>query len=466
MCKVEDDVLDSYGGGIVSQNGLGARDAWDLLVAHSIIPHARMTELAQKQDRLIFERGDGIYLVDSDGKEYLDALGGIYCLNVGYGNRRVISAIKEQASKLQFMYYGCGLTEASAELYVRLGTIAPGSLSRVLLTTTGADANEAALKIARGYHQGANRATVISLVGGFHGNTYGTTPVTGNDYYNEVIEPNIGSHALHIPPPNCYRCHYNLTYPECKVLCATMLEDKIQEVGSRVAAFVAEPILAQGGVIIPPEEYWPIARKICEHYGVLLVLDEIVTGLGRTGELFGCQQWGIVPDILTVGKGLASMYQLISAVITTDKVFDALKDSNTVRHSHTGSGHPISCAAAVANIEETLERDLTGNAKERGNQLLEELQRELSGCRIVGDIRGMGLLCGVEVVKSKTTRERFPNGIRQTIVEACKAEGLLVTVSGYNSDTIILSPPLTITEGQIADVSRSLVAAVRRVSDV
>jgi taurine-pyruvate aminotransferase len=431
------------------QAGNSSEEIWEILERHCLMPFIQMKEFLKERDRPIIQEAKGIYLKDIEGKEYLDALGGIYCVNLGYSNKRVIEAIKEQVEKLPFVYYGTGINEPMVRLCQILGKLAPGNLNRVRIDLTGSDANEIACKIARAYFRDEGKNTVISLWGSYHGNNYGTLGLTGQRLYKEYHARNIHPNALHLPPPNCYRCSYGLTYPKCNILCARMLDDLIQNEGSAdVAAFIAEPILGPG-IIVPPDEYWPTIKEICKKHDVLLVLDEVVTGFGRTGELFGCNHWNIEPDIMTLAKGLSSLYQPISAVIFQDYLYEKLRDTDDIRHSHTAVFHPIGCAAALASVKEVVQRDLTRNAKEMGSYLKQELKEIGEESPFVGEVRGKGLLLGVELVKDKNTKSNFPSKIRKIIEKRCREKGMITRVAGYQCDVVFFTPPLIIEREEV-----------------
>jgi adenosylmethionine-8-amino-7-oxononanoate aminotransferase len=429
-------------------------EVWDIIENHCLIPFTRMEEFLKEKDRPIIEGANGIYLEDTEGNQYIDALGGIYCVNVGYGNRRVIEAIKEQVEKLPVLYYGTGINEPMVKLCQTLGKLAPGDLNRVRLDITGSDANEISIKIARAYFQEEGKNLVISLWGSYHGNTYGTLGMTGQQRYKESHVRNIAPGAIHIPPPNCYRCAYGLAYPKCNILCARMLEYTIEHYdASNVAAFIGEPVVG-ASIIVPPDEYWPMVRDICKKHNVLLILDEIVTGLGRTGKLFGCNHWNIEPDIMTLAKGLSSLYQPVSAVLIQDYIFEKLKRMESIRHSHTAVLHPVGCAAALANVNEVVEKDLARNAREMGDYLRERLDGMGEESPHVGDVRGRGLQQGVELVIDKSAKSRYPSEIRNIIQKSCREKGMIIRVAGYGCDTVFFTPPLIITKQEIDGICK------------
>ena len=422
---------------------------WEIIEKYSWIPFTNMDKFIEDRDYLTIIKGEGIYLEDIDGNRYIDALGGIYCANLGYNNKEVVKAIKEQADTLPFVYYGTGVNEPMLNLCETLGKLSPGTLNRVRLELTGSDANKVAIKIARAYFREKSKNTVISLWGSYHGNTLGTLGMTGQEYYKEFHHRNICNGNLLLPPPNCYRCSYGLTYPHCNILCAKMLETVIQNHGiSNVAAFIAEPILG-ASIIVPPDEYWTIIKETCQRYDVLLIMDEIVTGFGRTGKLFGCDHWKIEPDIMTLAKGLSSLYQPISAVIIQDYIFDKLMHEEDIRHSHTGILHPIGCAASLASINEIIKRDLAGNAKKIGNYLRQKLEETCKTSPYVGEIRGKGLHQGIELVKDKITKSRFSRETINEIEKKFRKKGIITKIKGYMCDVIFITPPLIITKDEI-----------------
>lgn len=427
-----------------NENRLGR--LWEEVKQYCIVPRTDMEKLLGEKKLPIIEKGEGMYFQSISGNKYIDASSGPHCSNIGHGNKKVKEAITHQVEELEYAWYARGLHEPMIALSKKIASLTPDHLNKVRLATTGCDGIEIALKMVR---LREDRDIVISLVGGFHGTTLGAASATGMNSIKDLHRQNIAPGVVHIPPPNCYRCPYGLDYPDCDILCARMLENEIANVDGKVAAFLAEPILGVGGGITPPPEYWPIISDICHDYNVPLVLDEVQTGPGRTGKMFGFEHWDIEPDMIILAKGLASMYQTISAVVVSDDLYGRLKELGVVVHSHTASCHPVACSAATANLDFLLEKDLVQNAKQVGSYLREQLENLHKKSSIVGDVRGKGLMQAIEIVKDKGERTRFQSNVSEIIEDKCRENGMLITPSGYNNDAFRIGPPLTSTKEDI-----------------
>ncbi|MFX1443171.1 MAG: aspartate aminotransferase family protein, partial [Promethearchaeota archaeon] len=358
---------------------------------------------------MIVKEAEGIKLIDTNEKEYLDFIAGATCVNIGYGNKQVIDAVKNQI-ELTGGLTGIPVNLSSVKLMKLLAEIAPQGLSRSFTISGGSEANEQAIKIARRY---TKKSKIISRYGGYHGNTAAALSASGVLNYKMDFDPNLPG-FIHVPPPYCYRCDFGLKYPECEIMCAKIIEHTIHyEDSKQVAAVIAEPIIGWGGVIIPQKEYFPMIREICDKYEVLLIIDEVLTGFGRTGKLFACQHWDIVPDIMTVAKGITSFYIACSAVLVQEKIAKSLgaADSASPRYMKRGSmgitsmNHPVACAAALANIKVILEQDLSKNAEIVGEYFLKRLRDIAKEYDFLTEVRGKGLLIAMEVVKDKETKE-------------------------------------------------------------
>ncbi|MFW9877581.1 MAG: aspartate aminotransferase family protein, partial [Candidatus Thorarchaeota archaeon] len=336
----------------------------------------------------------------------------------------------------------------------------PQGLTRSFTVCGGSEANEQAIKIARRY---TKRSKIISLWGGYHGNTAATLSASGVLNYKMDFDPNMPG-FIHVPPPYCYRCDFGLKYPECGVMCAKFIEHMIQYVDSQqVAAVIAEPIIGWGGVVIPPKEYFPMIRDICDKYSILLIIDEVLTGFGRTGKLFACEHWDLIPDIMTIAKGLTSFYIPCSAVLVQEKIAKTLGAAGTMTEKYwrrgvigiTSMNHPAACVAALANIKVILENDLPENSRVVGEYFLKNLGDIIKEYDFFGEIRGKGLLIGLEVVKDKDTKApdiRICNRIQAMSI----SNGLIIGTSAMrtrNSSILLFSPPLITSKD---DVNRAL----------
>lgn len=412
---------------------------------------------------------EGVRYRDVEGREYLDALSGIYVSALGHGNRRVIEALRSQLETLDFSPPMHGTNPVAIRLANRLAALAPGDLSAVKLASGGSEATEAAIKISRQYHRlkgSPGKYKVISRYSSWHGSTLGALSASGLKSRKTVNEP-LAPGFIHVFPPTCYRCPFGKSHPGCGITCATLIEDVIRlEDPATVAAVIVEPIGHTGGIIDPPPEYLPHLRELCDRHDVLLIFDEIITGIGRTGEWFAAQTFGVTPDLLCVGKGLSGGYAPIAAVLLRRAIADAfwgpISRNPGLVEGHTFEGHPPSCAAALAVLDEIEERDLLGNARRQGEHLRRGLERLAAECDVVGDVRGKGLLQGIELVRNKATREQYPDatafGVR--VGRRALAKGVLLR---FDPHWIALGPPLVIEEKDIDRILGVLGESIREV---
>src|ERR671935_1563893 len=366
------------------------------------------------KDPLIMARADGVHHWDIHGKRYWDALSGIYTVSVGHNNRRVIDAIRKQLDTLHFSPPMHGTNPVAVRLATLLAELAPGDLSTVKFQCGGAEVTEAALKLARQYHKLTGSPGKYKVIGRYlswHGSTMGSLSASGLKSRKTVNEP-LAPGFLHVFPPTCYRCPFGKSYPDCGITCATLVGDVIEmEDPDTVAAVIVEPIGHTGGIIDPPPEYLPLLRDICDRHNVLLIFDEIITGIGRTGRMFAAETFGVVPDVICCGKGMGGGYMPVSALICRRGIADAFWGPSTENpgfvEGHTFEGNPISCAAGLAVLREILERDLCANAREQGARLRAGFERLAEKYGVIGDVRSRGLLQGVEFVRDRATKERF-----------------------------------------------------------
>ena len=419
----------------------------------------------------IIARGEGCFIWDVDGHKMLDGVGGLWSSNLGHSNRRVRDAVVAQLDELPFYNVFRGTTHVRAiELSTRLvKMMQPEDVSAVLFSNGGSDAVEGALKIARQYWKlkgQADRFKFISLRQGYHGVHFGGMSVNGNTNFRRPYEPLLPG-CFHVDTPWLYHNPFGLDDPEALGrLCAEMLEREIVFQGpDTVAAFIAEPIQGAGGVIVPPANYWPLVRAVCDKYGVLLIADEVVTGFGRGGAMFGTRLWGVNADLWCLAKGISSGYVPLGATAIGRKVAEVFEADTTggaaVSHGYTYSAHPVAAAAALATLDILEEQDVPGNAARVGAHLQERLQA-LHRYRFVGDVRGMGLMAGIEMVTDKAKRTPMPrtSDVPGRVAREAYRRGLMVRISGPN---LILSPPLVITReeiDQLADILDASFAAV------
>lgn len=417
---------------------------------------------------LIMARAEGVEYWDIEGKRYLDALSGIYVVSVGHNNRRVIEAIGRQLDTLTFSPPMHGTNPVAVQLANLLAELAPGDLEVVKFQCGGSEVTEAAIKLARQYHRlrgKAGKYKVISRYLSWHGSTLGSLSASGLKERKTVNEP-LAPGFVHVFPPTCYRCPFGKSYPSCDVTCATLVEQVIaMEDPGTVAAVMVEPIGHTGGIIDPPEEYLPILREICDRNDVLLIFDEIITGIGRTGRLFAAETFGVVPDVICAGKGLSGGYAPLSAMICRREIGDTfwgpIEENPGFVEGHTFEGNPLSCAAGIAVLREIVERDLCANARRQGERLRRGLERLRDRYEVIGDVRGRGLLQGVEFVADRETRRPMPDGFGVKVGRRALAHGLLCR---FDPNWVAFGPPLVVDEGHVDEVlalfERSLVEAL------
>jgi adenosylmethionine-8-amino-7-oxononanoate aminotransferase len=418
---------------------------------------------------LVMARADGVHYWDVAGKRYLDAISGIYVASVGHNNRRVIEAIRDQLDVLAFSPPMHGTNPLAVQLANLLAELAPGDLSAVKFQTGGAEVTEAAIKLARQYHKltgSPGKYKVISRYQSWHGSTLGSLSASGLKSRKTVNEP-LAPGFLHVFPPTCYRCPFGKTYPDCGITCATIVEQVIEmEDPATVAAIMVEPIGHTGGVIDPPEEYLPILREICDRHNVLLIFDEIITGIGRTGRMFAAETFGVTPDILCIAKGMSGGYAPLSAMICCRHLADAfwgpIEENPGFVEGHTFEGNPISCAAGIAVLSEILERDLCGNARVQGARLRQRFDDLARKYPAIGDVRGKGLFQAVELVQDRATKARFPDGLALGVKVGRRAleHGLLCR---FDPHWIAFGPPLIVTAEQIDEMVSILDRSLREV---
>ncbi|HLW82165.1 MAG TPA: aspartate aminotransferase family protein [Candidatus Acidoferrales bacterium] len=434
--------------------------------------------------------GEGCFLFTRDGKKILDASGGAAVVSIGHGAASVAHAIAAQARSLAYVHSSQFTTRAAAELARRLLALAPPNFhdsadgpGRVLFTSGGSEAAETALKLCRQFFLECNeplRTKFISRAQSYHGATLGALALSGNVKRRAPFLPLVPE-ANHIVPCYCYRCPLDLQYPSCAVACADDLENKIRALGAEnVAAFFVEPISgATLGAVAPPPEYLPRIAEICRRNHILLVADEVMTGMGRTGKNFAVDHWDVEPDIILVGKGIASGYAPLGAVLVTGRIASAIeRGSGAFLHGFTYSAHPVSAAAGLAVLDYIAEKSLFARVAPAGRELLRALEplRELPIARsIVGDVRGTGLLLGIEFVRPLGQTAKMPEpfdpsaNIATRVYDAALRRGVLTypiqgCADGLRGDHILLAPPFTISSYEISFLANSLLESVTEVS--
>jgi len=407
---------------------------------------------------LLMNRAEGMHYWDVSGKRYLDALSGIYTVSIGHGNRRVLEAIQKQFEILHFSPPMHGTNPVAVQLANLIAELAPGDLNTVKFECAGSEVTEAAMKLARQYHRltgNPGKYKIITRYQSWHGSTLAALSASGLKSRRTVNEP-LAPGFLHVFPPTCYRCPFGKQYPSCEITCATLINDVIEmEDAATVAAVMVEPIGHTGGIIDPPPEYLRILRQVCDKHNVLLIFDEIITGMGRTGELFAADTFGVVPDVICTAKGLSGGYIPISAMICRKPIADAfwgpIETNPGFVEGHTFEGSPVACAAGLAVLREIVERDLCANARTQGAVLRRGFERLAEKYGIIGDIRGKGLLMGVEWVKDRRTKERFSAkenfGIR--VGKRTLQHGMLCR---FDPHWLAFGPALIVTSEQIEEM--------------
>ena len=406
------------------------------------------------------QRGRGIYLYDTEGKEYIDGSGGAVVAALGHGLREIEAAMLTQLGNVAFAHGSQFTSTPAVALAEKLTTIAPAGLSRVYFLSGGSEAVETAVKMARQYQVDRGKPMkfkVISRWASYHGNTLGALALSGHTGRRRYYQPLI-QHTPHIVPAYCYRCPCGRQPESCALECADDLEKTIIYEGpDSVSAFVAEPVVgATAGALVPKDGYFQRIREICDRYDVLLIVDEVMTGIGRTGRNFAVEHWGVKPDMIVCAKGLGAGYYPVFCVITTEAVHRAIKEGNgNFVHGHTYSQNPLACATALAVLDYIEKNDLVRSSERLGAYLLDKLQ-VLYRHEMVGDVRGIGLFAGVEFVRDRKTKEPFPPArkVNALVSNLAFDNGLIVYpggggADGVNGDHILIAPPFIITEGEI-----------------
>jgi 4-aminobutyrate aminotransferase/(S)-3-amino-2-methylpropionate transaminase len=401
-----------------------------------------ITSCVSRIEPVAISSGLGATITDSDGRTYVDCFSGISVVNVGHCNPKVVEAAKKQLDQLvhacAYVYY----LEPVAKLAEKLAEVVPAGLTKTFFGNSGAEAIECALKLAK---KSTEKHEIVSLMRSFHGRTFGTLSVTGQAGRRSYsMGPYLGSVAF-APTPYCYRCPLGLEYPDCGIQCAKMIEDVIRySTSNDVAAFIAEPLLGEGGIIVPPREYFQEAKKILDEFDILFIADEIQTGFARTGKLFGIEHYDVTPDIMCFAKALAAGLPL-GACTTREEIANSFRPGD---HLSTFGGNPVSCAAALANIEFIQKEDLASQASKSGEYVMRRLQELKSKHQLIGEVRGKGLMIGLELVKDLKTKEPAPSETAK-IRDLCRQKGVLVGHGGVMGNVLRIQPPLVISQDQL-----------------
>lgn len=435
-------------------------------------PHGHVFYRRMGQHHPILQYGEGVYLYDEEGNRYLDASGGPLVTNIGHGVHEIAEAMGEQAHQAAYMH-ATMFTSAAIENYANaLSEITPLPDAKFYFLSSGSEAVEAALKLARQIQVERghpNRHIPISRWQSYHGTSLGALAVSGKPKMRALYRP-MFKDAPHIPPPYCYRCPFGQEYPQCNLRCAHALDDEIKKQGKdSVMAFIAEPISgATLGAVTPPPEYWSLIREICDEYEIMLIADEVLSGMGRTGKWFGIEHWNITPDIITIGKGAAGGYFPLGIVATRGEYVDLIfAGAGDFAHGGTYSHHAVGAAAGLATITYIQKDDLVTQVAQKESLFRQTLETALRPLECVGDIRGKGLLWGIELVADPTTKEPFDKKIHfaQKVADEAFQRGVIIypgsgCADGVSGDLVMLGPPFAIQQHEIEFVVNMLREAV------
>ena len=411
--------------------------------------------------KVICDRGEGVYLFDQDGKKYIDFSGGPMAVSIGHGDTRVRDAMVEQMNKVSFFFRGFWLNEPLLALADRIISITPPNLTMCQFCNSGSEATETAIKIAHQYHEESGNPQKYMIIGrwqGYHGITIGALSASGLSLRRGKF-----GLLLHqwpkIPAPLCYHCAHDLTYPSCQLKCAWALDELINQVGPQyVAAFIAEPVGgAATAAMVPVPEYYPIIRQICDKHNVLFIDDEVIAGFGRTGKWFGIEHWGVQPDIITSAKGMTGCYTPMAVVVVDKKIGDVFSQKGAAFiHGFTMEGNPVSASACLKVLDIMEKEKLIERCARMGEYFFKKGREKLGGHPTVGDIRGKGLIMGIEVVKNKETREPFDPSLKVSyqLQNLAMEKGCMIyptngVINGVRGDHFLVAPPYIVKEEEI-----------------
>jgi adenosylmethionine-8-amino-7-oxononanoate aminotransferase len=418
------------------------------------------------ENPLILTEGRGIRVTDVDGRSYIDGLSGTFCVNLGHGNTALAEAAARQYGRLALACPTLATNDRALELVQALLDLLPRQYTTVKLLSGGSEVTEAAIKMARQYHKQTGAATrykVLSHYRAYHGATGHALAAGGWPGWRTAYEPLPGG-FLHLHTPDPYRPPFPGTPETVGETYARLVQEVIELEGPEtIAALITEPILMSAGVVVPPRDYLPRIRALCDRYGILLVYDEIITGFGRTGTMFAAEHWDAWPDIFCLGKGMSGGYAPLSATVITDRLAAAFwgtaAEALQFHAGHTYGGNPVACAVGLAAIRQIVEERIVENAKARGAQTQARLRELAARYPVIGDVRGEGLLVGVEFVKDRATREHFPagDGLGLKVREAARRRGLLLRASHW---MVAFAPPLTTTAAEVDEIVEIFEAAL------
>lgn len=437
----------------MSNNNPQTQHWQDLSSAHHLAPFSDYTQLKNKGPRII-TKADGVYLWDSEGHKILDGMAGLWCVAIGYGREELVQAASAQMRELP--YYNLFFQTAhppALELAKAIADLAPEGMNHVFFTGSGSEGNDTVLRLVRHYWAlkgKPEKKVIISRVNGYHGSTVAGASLGGMSGMHEQGDLPIPG-IVHIAQPYWFDEGGDMTPDEFGVWAAEQLEKKILEVGEdNVAAFIAEPIQGAGGVIIPPDTYWPKVKEVLARYDILFVADEVICGFGRTGHWFGSDYYDLAPDLMTIAKGLTSGYIPMGGVIVRDEVVNVINQGGDFNHGFTYSGHPVAAAVGLENLRILRDEHIVDNVRAEAAPYLQKRLRELLDHPLVGEVRGLGMLGAIELVKDKATRSRHEGrGAGMICRQFCFDNGLIMRAVG---DTMIIAPPLVISHTEIDEL--------------
>ena len=425
--------------------------------------------VAESEGTLRLVRGRGVYVWDSQGRRYIDGLSSLWNVAVGHGRREIARAVAKQMREIEFAPTLLGFsTEPAIRLAARIARMAPKGLNHVMFTSGGSESNESVIRLVRLYWRLRGRPDKIGIVAlrnAYHGTSSGAASLTGLVGFHRFYEPQLPE-VSRIPRPYCYRCELGKTHPACGLACADELESLIRREGAdRIGALIAEPVQGVGGVIVPPPGYFERLRAICDRHDLLLAVDEVITGFGRLGKPFGIQRSQVTPDLLVFAKAVTSGYQPLGGVILHDRVYRTLVEAGpefVLHHGYTYSGHPVACAAALANLDIIEREGLIAGVRRKAPYFARRL-RSLESLPSVGEVRAVGLMGAVELVRDKAAREPFPaeTKVAQRVRAAALRRGVILRAG---QDLIAVCPPLVVTQAQIDVIVRVLGEAIAEVT--
>lgn len=420
------------------------------------------------RERVVMTRGEGCRLTDAEGRSYLDATGGLWLAQIGHGREEIARAAHAQMERLEyFTSFWEFSNDRAVELAERLGSMAPEGLGHVYFTSGGSEGIEAGIKMARYHHHRrgeSDRTWILARHKAYHGIAYGGGSATGFDVYHEGFAPMM-PHVSHLTPPWPYRTDLYgnavSTPQEVTDFLIRELEERIARIGGEnIAAMLGEPIMGVGGMLVPPEDYWPRVREVLDRHGILLVFDEVVTAYGRVGEWFAAQHFGVTPDILVTAKGITSGYTPLGAVLVADHVAEQLLRAHGFPMGYTYNGHPVAAAVALANLDIIEREGLLARAVDMGAVLHRELEEQLGDLPIVGEVRSTGMMLAVELVADKESREPLPVRAERMPHDVIRREsGVIVRDSEHS---LVLSPPLVLTEEEAKEIATALRSVLER----